>query len=174
MLQADLNNNALTIRLSGHWTVDHMDAIETALATLPTSSVASINVNCRELQRSDLGPMWLLRTALQHYSDSGATLQYSDGEPEHFSFLNDLQAHTGSQTVAREATLLWPEKVVATFGKRAVELGHHALGHLEHFGRIISTEASALRQPKRFRIASVTRHGFETGIAAIPIVSMIA
>lgn len=175
MLQVDLNNNVLTMRLGGHWVVDRMHDIEAALASLPTEKVATVNVDCSALERSDLGPMWLAHSAIQHYADNGAQVQYTGGAmPEHFAFLNDVQAHTGSPTVAREATLLWPEKVVATFGKRAVELGRHALGHLDHFGRIISTEWSALKQPKRFRLASVVRHVYETGIAAIPIVSLIA
>ena len=78
-------------------------------------------------------------------------------------------------TAAHEDTLPYgPEQVVASFGKRAIELGHHALGHLAHFGRIVATELAALRHPKSFRAASVARHVYETGIAAIPIVALIA
>ncbi len=174
MLNAEIKQGELSIRLTDHWSVDRLEAIEAALATLPNSDVSSVNVDCSALQHSDLGPMWLLHTAMTGYADKGARLQYTPSMPEHFAFLNDLHTHTGSANVAHEATLLWPEQVVATFGKRAVELGRHALGHLDHFGRIIATEAAALRHPKSFRPASIARHVYETGIAAIPIVALIA
>ncbi|HVY24768.1 MAG TPA: ABC transporter permease [Steroidobacteraceae bacterium] len=174
MLDTELHNNQLLLRLSGHWTVNRLEAIEKALSALPATEVAAVSVDCTALEQSDLGPMWLLRHALQAYQRGGAHINYVAGAPEHFAFLDDLQVHTGSPHVTREATLLWPEKVVATFGKRAVKIGKHALGHLDHFGRIVITEFAALRQPQRFRPASIARHVYETGINAIPIVSLIA
>jgi len=174
MLSAELQNNTLSIRLDGHWTTDQLATIEQALASLPTTPVAAVVVDCSGLQHSELAPMWLLRAALSSLAANGARIDYRGGMPEHFAFLDELQSHTGSIAVAHEATLLWPEQVVASFGKRAVDLGHHALGHLEHFGRIVATQVEAARHPQRFRIASVVRHVFETGIAAIPIVALIA
>lgn len=174
MLHAELQHDVLSLRLSDHWTVDHLAEIEQALTTLPGTEVATVNVDCKALQQSDLGPMWLLHSALLGYAEKGAHIQYSAGMPSHFEFLDELQSQAGSITAAHEETLLWPEQVVASFGKRAVKLGHHALGHLAHFGRIIATEVGAIRHPKSFRPASVARHVYETGIAAIPIVALIA
>jgi len=174
MLSAELENNMLSLRLNDHWTMDRMVEIEKALASLPAVTVSTVNVDCSALQHSDLAPMWLLRAALSGYEANGAHINYVTAMPEHFAFLNDLQAHAGSIAAVHDDSLLWPEQVVASFGKRAVELGRHALGHLDHFGRIVSTEFDAIRHPQRFRKASIVRHVYETGIAAIPIVSLIA
>ena len=174
MLTIESQSDVLLLRLSGHWTVDRLADVEQWLAALPAKTPTTINVDCSALQQADLGPMWLLQSVLQSHATAGANIQFSAGQPEHFAFLSELQAHTGSPQVAHEAELLWAEQVVASFGKRAVELGRHALGHLDHFGHIISAEAAALRHPQRFRPASIARHVYETGIEAIPIVALIA
>jgi len=174
MFNADLQNNVLSLRLTGRWTVDALVTIEQALAALPAAPVATVTVDCSALEQADLGPMWLLRSALAGYATQGARIQYESGMPPHFAFLNDLQSHTGSVKVAHEANMIWPEHVVASFGKRAVELWRHALGHLGHFGRIVATEMDAIRHPQRLRTTSIVRHVYETGIAAIPIVALIA
>jgi phospholipid/cholesterol/gamma-HCH transport system permease protein len=169
-----LKADTLVLRLSGSWTVQRLADIEVALAALPAAGITQIQLDSAALEHADLSAMWLLRAALQRYQEAGAQLNFSNGEPEHFAFLAELQSHSISVHVAHEAELIWPEKVVASFGKHAVELGQHAVDHLDHFGRIVYTHLRGWRHPSRMRLPSIVRHTYEAGIQALPIVAMIA
>ncbi len=174
MLTTEQQADTLLLRLSGRWTVQRLAEIEQALASLQLTGVKQLQVDCTALEQADLSAMWLLRSALRRSEQAGATLSFTPGEPEHFTFLNDLEAQAPSEHVAQEAALLWPEQLVASFGKHAVQLGEHALGHLGHFGRIVDTHVRAWRHPRRMRAPSIVRHAYEAGIQALPIVAMIA
>lgn len=174
MLTTDLIADRLILRLNGRWTVQRLGEIEQALNTLPAQDVRVVQVDHSALEQADLGAMWLLRSALRRLAASGTQIEYLQGEPRHFAFLGELHDSPPSSHVAHEAELLWPEQVVASFGKQAVELGQHALGHLDHFGRILVTHLRAWRHPKQLRAPSVVRHAYEAGIQALPIVALIA
>jgi phospholipid/cholesterol/gamma-HCH transport system permease protein len=47
-------------------------------------------------------------------------------------------------------------------------------GVLEFFGRIVAVVGQIFSRPRALRISSLTRHMYETGVTAIPIVSLIA
>jgi phospholipid/cholesterol/gamma-HCH transport system permease protein len=174
MLTTELQADTLILRLSGHWTVQRLAAIEQALQVLPAANAQHLQVDCTALEQADLSAMWLLRLALQRSEQRGADVQFHPALPQHFTFLGELQSHTQSTQVTQEAELLWPEQVVASFGRHAVELGQHALGHLDHFGRIMHTCLGSLRHPQRMRAPSIVRHAYEAGIQALPIVALIA
>ncbi|MGE0187820.1 MAG: MlaE family lipid ABC transporter permease subunit [Steroidobacteraceae bacterium] len=164
----------VVLRLSGHWSVQRLAEIEQALGNLPLTGSPQLRVDCSAIEHADLSAMWLLRSALQRCEQAGAQLSFVTGKPEHFAFLNELQSHSTSTQVAQEAELLWAKQVVAGFGRRAIELGEHAAGHLDHLGRIVHSHLHAYRHPQRIRVASVVRHAYEAGIQALPIVAMIA
>ena len=174
MLTTELQADTLILRLSERWTVDRLADIEQALSALQWSGIKQVQIDATALQHADLSAMWLLRSALQRAEKIGVQLGFTGAEPEHFAFLTELQSHAGSQQAEPEAELVWPEKLMASFGKHAVELGDHALGHLDHFGRIVLTHLRGWRHPSRMRAPSIVRHAYEAGIQALPIVAMIA
>lgn len=174
MLTTELQSDALLVRLSGPWTVNRMVDIERELGNLQARGAKQIQVDCSAIEQADLGPMWLLRNALQAQQTAGATVQFNPAPPEHFDFLNELQAQADTQAAVESSEYFSLQRMIAFFGKQAVELWMNGLGHLGHLGRILSIEATALRHPKHFRISSVVRHVYEAGIQAIPIVAMIA
>lgn len=147
--------------------------IEHELSALPAHT-KQIKVDTTAIEHADLSAMWLLRSALERYTKAGAQISYEGGDPEHFAFLNDLRAQASTQHPSQHTELVWPEQVVASFGKHAVELGQHAIGHLDHFGRIVHTHLRAWRHPSHIRAPSIVRHAYEAGIQALPIVAMIA
>jgi phospholipid/cholesterol/gamma-HCH transport system permease protein len=174
VLTTELQSDTLRVRLSGPWTVERLVDIERELAGLQSQGAKQIQVDCSAIEQADLGPMWLLRNALQAQQAAGATVQFTPSAPEHIDFLNELKAPSESPDAAHESTRFSLPQVIAFLGKHSIELGHHALGHLGHLGRFVATEVRAVRHPKHLRISSVVRHVYEAGIQAIPIVAMIA
>lgn len=174
MLTTELQADTLILRLSGRWTVQRLADIEQALQGLRIAGVKQLQVDCTAVERADLSAMWLLRQTLQRFEQAGAQLVFPAGPPEHFEFLTELRDHAVSPHLIQEVAPQWAEQVVASFGKHAVQLGQHAIGHLDHFGRIVYTHLRAWRHPKRLRAPSIVRHAYESGIQALPIVAMIA
>ena len=63
---------------------------------------------------------------------------------------------------------------MAALGKFTVEHRDRSVAALEYYGRVLSTAGASFTHPKRLRLASITRHIYETGIQAVPIVALIA
>jgi phospholipid/cholesterol/gamma-HCH transport system permease protein len=59
-------------------------------------------------------------------------------------------------------------------GRIAVHQYREGKTGLAYFGRLVATAINAVPHPKRFRLPSLVRHVYETGIQAVPIVSLIA
>ncbi len=62
----------------------------------------------------------------------------------------------------------------ADSGRWAVLQGGEARGVLGFFGRIAAVLGQAFSRPRALRVPSLARHIYETGVTAIPIVSLIA
>jgi len=173
MLTTELQADTLTLRLSGRWTVQRLAEIEQVLGALQWRSVKQAQVDAAALEKADLSAMWLLRSALRRAEESGVKIGYS-GEPEHFAFLTELQQQSEAQHITPVEQPSWPRRLIAGFGKQAVQTVQHALGHLDHFGHIVLTNLRGIRHPSHMRAPSIVRHAYEAGIQALPIVAMIA
>jgi phospholipid/cholesterol/gamma-HCH transport system permease protein len=66
------------------------------------------------------------------------------------------------------------EDQIVELGKGAVNAWNGTLELVSFIGHVWTIIFQSVREPKRFRIASISRHILETGIHAIPIVCLIA
>ncbi len=66
------------------------------------------------------------------------------------------------------------EEAVEDIGRRTVRTAHEAFLALGFIGQTVVALWRALLHPRRLRPISVSRHVFDTGITAVPIVSLIA
>lgn len=175
LLTTEQSDGTLTLRLSGSWRFSRLKEIEQALESLSTNHAENIVVDCSGLEESCLAAAWLLRNRLENLRTAGANITYTPTPPEHFEFLQELSSRNAPTAVAPAEH---PQTVVARFiesiGKLSIQLLRDAYGGLEHFGRIIVTEGAAVAHPRRMRLPSIVRHVYETGIAAVPIVALIA
>ncbi len=63
---------------------------------------------------------------------------------------------------------------VVWIGRGAVQQAKQTRNAVGFFGRITATMVRAMRSTHHLRLPSIVRHVYETGIQAIPIVSLIA
>lgn len=166
----------MTLRLAGDWSFDRLKEIEAQLEPLSSAGAVRVRVECGELRSSCLAGAWLLRNRLEQLRAAGATIEFAPAPPEHFAFLDTLQppAERPPPAVTESHQMAWHARWLASFGRQAVMLGRHGLGHVEHLGRVLVTQARAVRHPQRFRPTAVVRHVYEAGIQAVPIVALIA
>jgi phospholipid/cholesterol/gamma-HCH transport system permease protein len=173
LLETARTGDALTVRLNGAWRIDNIAAIEAALAQLPQERAGRLVVDARSLEALDLSGAWMLREHLQALQGTGGRVEFAGEPPSQFAFLEEITAQQVPQEpVAEEAPGSWRDGI-AWIGREAVQQWNQMVDAIGYLGRIAMTGVRSLR-PRHLRVASITRHIYETGIQAIPIVALIA
>jgi phospholipid/cholesterol/gamma-HCH transport system permease protein len=130
-------------------------------------------VDAAAVESLDLSGAWLLRERLQALQGAGSRVEFTGEPPSQFAFLEELTTQKGEEPAAEpEAARSWRD-ALAWVGREAVQQWRQTVSAVGYLGRIAVTGVRSLR-PRHLRLASVTRHIYETGIQAIPIVSLIA
>jgi len=182
LLESQASGDVLTLRLGGDWRLDNVAQLEAALRDITPESLAPesltsvrrLVVDCTRLQTLDLSGAWLLQGRLDQFRAAGSTVEFAGAAPGHFKFIEEITERGPEATPpAPPQSRSWDD-LLAWVGRRAVQQavqGRDAIGFL---GRIAVTSVRSLRGFKHLRVASIARHVYETGIQAIPIVSLIA
>ena len=175
LLQVQPGDAVCTVRLSGAWHIDNIAELEQVLNQIPTDATQSVRVDCSGIEQLDLSAAWLLQRRLQEVRSAGANVEVVGGEQPALSFVNELEQRPAPLKVPRLTERPpWLERLAARLGRESVYFFSHLAQSLAFFGRIAVTAARMLRSAHHLRLPSVTRHIYETGIQAIPIVSLIA
>ncbi len=173
LLEQSRTGDALTVRLNGTWRIENIVAIEAALAQLSQEGTRRLVVDTRSLESLDLSGAWLLRERLQALQGEGGRIEFAGEPPSQFAFLEEITAQQTEQAAAEPEPLRSWHDAIAWVGRTSVQQWHQFVEAVGYLGRITVTGLRSLR-PRHLRVASVTRHIYETGIQAIPIVALIA
>jgi phospholipid/cholesterol/gamma-HCH transport system permease protein len=176
LLQLQPGDHVMTVRLGGAWQIDNIAELEQALQQIPIDGTQSLRVDYSGIERLDLSAAWLLQRRLQELRSSGAHVEVvADRARPALSFVEQLtqRAAEQSQSAPREQ-VSWPTRLAGTIGRSSLYLVRHSRQSLAFFGQLAVTGVRMLRSAHHLRLPSVTRHIYETGIQAIPIVSLIA
>jgi phospholipid/cholesterol/gamma-HCH transport system permease protein len=159
------------LQLNGDWSLAALPQIEAHLKDLPAAMHGVLECDWTGAGAPGIGTAWLL---LRRLGDAGPTLSIRHTAQPHFlELLQRLQhdRHAALEVRSHRATL---EDEVGKLGRWAVLQGVHARGVVAFLGRIAAVMGEAFSRPQALRISSLVRHIYETGITAIPIVSLIA
>jgi phospholipid/cholesterol/gamma-HCH transport system permease protein len=161
------------LALTGDWSLMAMPSVEAQLNRLPGSLHGTLVCDWQAAKMPGIAPAWALLKRLAEI-DPGSLQIRHEGNPPHFlELLLKLNADRHSARAAH-AHLPTLEQEVGKLGRWAVLQAAHGRAVIDFFGRIVSVIGQALRSPRAWRASSLTRHIYETGITAIPIVSLIA
>ena len=118
-----------------------------------------------------IGPAWALLHRLAERNPGGHPITHI-GAPYLLDFLQKLhgERHPLDRVRADPGT----EGVLSALGRWTLTQGIEARGAVGFFGRIVMVVREAFTRPSALRVPSLVRHIYETGITAIPIVSLIA
>jgi phospholipid/cholesterol/gamma-HCH transport system permease protein len=174
LLESERKKDALTLRLHGAWCIENIQEIEAALGQLPDEAGGHVTVDCSHLEALDLSGAWLLHARLAQLQSRGGRTELTGKPPAHFAFIEEmLKEQPGDAPPAEESSASLRD-AVAWIGRAAVQQARQARDAVGFFGRIAMTSLRSLRSAHHLRIPSIARHIYETGIQAIPIVSLIA
>ena len=138
-------------------------------------------IDTQALAALDLSAAWALREFVRRARAAGAEVSFRGSAPDQLRLLDE----TLKEAAARRRTP--PRREPAAPGSRqlsparsrssaayAVRAGDDLLEWLAFFGRACVTLLASLGSGRRLRPISITRHVYDTGITAMPIVALIA
>ncbi len=178
LLDVRRDEGGLDLALSGEWRALVLPQIDAELAQVDLAGVQSVSVATDRLRVLDLSGAWRLRQFLRRVEAAGATVSFQGAPPDQLRLIDATLTESPAPTAAGaepphsagEAAIL----PLARLGRGVVRFFSRLLLGVGFLGRVSVTAARALLSPRRFRPISVARHVYDTGITAMPIVSLIA
>lgn len=161
------------LALTGDWSLTAMPAVEAQLNRLPEDLRGILVCDWRSAKTPGIAPAWALLKRLAEIDADALKIRHEGNPPPFLELLLKLNAdrHAARQTRVHLPTL---EGELGKLGRWTVTQAAQGRDVIDFFGRIVSVIGQAFRRPHAWRISSLTRHIYETGITAIPIVSLIA
>jgi phospholipid/cholesterol/gamma-HCH transport system permease protein len=166
------------LRLHGDWSLAGLAQIDAQLADLSGGLHGTLDCDWSQAESPAMGTAWglLMRLGeLARLDGSGSPpldIRHSGNPPHFLQLLQKLAAQRGTApAVAQAPSTAGP---VGELGRWSVLQGRLARSALEFFGRIVRVMGEAISRPRALRPSSLARHIYETGVTAIPIVSLIA
>jgi phospholipid/cholesterol/gamma-HCH transport system permease protein len=172
-LESRREGSQLELTLRGAWGARGIAAIRAEIAALDLPDTGEVAIVTGTAEAMDLAGAWALDDLTRRLAAQGIALRFADGEPQALQLVRSaLHADPAARPAAlREDTLYTP---VAKLGRTAVERVQEARDGLAYLGRVSVVFLKALLHWRRLRPISIARHVYDTGITAIPIVSLIA
>ena len=173
LLESQHTGDSLTLHLRGCWCIENIQEIEKVVREIHAEHARRIVVDCSQMEALDLSGAWLLRRELEAAKSAGGNVEFVGEPPNHFHFIDEMsvrktqRASPSDDSVTLRHGLAW-------IGRRAVKQAVQARDAVGYFGRLSLTFMRSLRSVRHLRLPSITRHVYETGIQAIPIVALIA
>ena len=161
------------LHLTGDWSLAAMAQIEAQLKTLPDTLQGTLVCDWSQAERPGIGPAWALLMRLAGLRSAQLDVRHTGNPPHYLDLLQKLKSDVHALEAAPhlEPSL---ERSVENLGRWAVLRGGEVRAVIGFFGRIVTVINEAFPRPRALRLPSLVRHIYETGITAIPIVSLIA
>jgi phospholipid/cholesterol/gamma-HCH transport system permease protein len=177
-LTARREADQLELTLSGEWRALRFADIETELGTVDVAGVRRVTIAAGQAQL-DLTGAWLLRDFVDRTRAAGTMVEFRGGEPATLELVErcksgEIHAHAHAHLHLHLHDLeSAPAHALEGVGRHAV----HALQSIESGLSFIGRSSVAFAHAwstLRLRPVSVARHVYDTGVTAVPIVSLIA
>ena len=171
-LSARRSADELHLDLSGEWRVATLAEMDRTLGGIDLAGVRHVHVDTSKLAVLDFSAAWRLREFIERVRQLDGEISFEGGEPEQLRLITDCLARAPYRPPPGEEVGGGIEPVEA-IGRQVVRRWRDVVAAMDFTGRIMSSAARALLSPKRLRPISIARHVYDTGITAIPIVSLI-
>jgi phospholipid/cholesterol/gamma-HCH transport system permease protein len=178
VLKLEGEGDGLRLQLYGDWSLAAMAQIEEQLRGLPGGMSGTLVCDWSQAEAPAMGSAWTLLRRLDEIGRAGEPgerhleIRHTGNPPHYLELLQKLEAQSSAPAPAPQGQN--EDGFVGKLGRWSVLQGRHAEGVLDFFGRMVVVLRGAFARPRSLRPSSLARHIYETGITAIPIVSLIA
>jgi phospholipid/cholesterol/gamma-HCH transport system permease protein len=183
MLEVRRSEGGLELELTGEWRALRFSEIDSALATVDLASTRRVEISTDRLKVLDLTGAWRLHEFIRQAHSHGAEVAFKGAPPDQLRLVDQtLKGESPPCSQLKPKIPLSPIEELEAPALRSLEfLGRHAVVYgrdlvrdLAFLGRMSVTFLRGFTSIKRLRPISIARHVYDTGITAIPIVSLIA
>jgi phospholipid/cholesterol/gamma-HCH transport system permease protein len=171
-LNLSRDNDVLTAELAGRWRGQEMPAIDAELAAQSLAGARRLRVEIPKYVELDLAGAWRLREWLKAAEDAGLEVTFEGEAPGQIELIEATLA--GKRRATPPSSSESAFEPVSALGRLVTKRARAVTAALEFVGHTTITWLRAVTSWRRLRPISITRHLYETGLTAIPIVSLIA
>jgi phospholipid/cholesterol/gamma-HCH transport system permease protein len=171
-LTAHRSGDTLDLDLLGDWRLEGLSSLDAELAAVDLAGVRRVQLGVERLSTLDVSAAWRLREFLQRVRQIDGEVSFRGGEPEQLRLIGNTLSRAPYR--APSASEDEPIEPVEVIGRHAVRSWRRAVSAMAFFGQVVVTLGRGLLHVSRLRPISIVRHVYDTGITAIPIVSLIA
>jgi len=165
----------LQLDLTGEWGIREVEADHAQLKAIDLGAVHEVRVSTRGVDSLELSGAWALREFLQRAHAAGVTVSFDGKPPDQLRLLDETLKETGAANAAAPAAAAPVEhKLLYDIGRYVVRAWRDMVASLAFLGRTCLTFLAGFGSLRHLRPISVARHVYDTGITAMPIVSLIA
>jgi phospholipid/cholesterol/gamma-HCH transport system permease protein len=163
------------VKIHGRWTVAEAASARADGAGIPSGRRDCV-FDAAGIEALDLSGAWQLWRLEEACREGGAKVSWTPGRPELLEFIDRRTAEEDPPANAPSRTAGEPDATGALqdVGRAAVQAKERALDVLGFVGVVTTGFGRIAGSLKRLRLPSVVRHVYETGLTAVPIVSLIA
>src|SRR5688572_8195160 len=161
------------VRIHGRWTVAEAGSIGATRGAIPPGA-RSLDFDASAIEALDLSGAWRLWELESGCRSSGVRVSWTPSRPDLLAFIDHTMAgepEAPAQSGPPRTTLAGALQDV---GQAALQVKEGALDLLGFIGVVTAGVGRIFASLKRLRLPSVVRHVYETGVSAVPIVSLIA
>jgi phospholipid/cholesterol/gamma-HCH transport system permease protein len=162
------------LNLSGDWSLAGLAQIDVDLKALAGPISGKMVCDWSRAQHPGLGPVWALLARLSDLGADQLAVRHEGNPPHTVDLLRKLQSELCTAHGKRTVAVPPHEGAIGKLGRWTVLQGTEAARVFAFFGRIATVIGESFRRPRVLRLPSIARHIHETGVTAIPIVSLIA
>jgi phospholipid/cholesterol/gamma-HCH transport system permease protein len=175
LLESQRTDNALMLRLRGAWRIENVAEIEAALQSIDAAQGHErILIDSSGVDALDLSGAWLLQRWVERAQADGTRVELTGSVAEHFTFIRDVVERGPEGDPIEPPSRGTVRDAIVWLGRISVLQARQAQQAVAYLGRMGLTGLRAMRSVHHLRLTSITRHVYETGIQAIPIVALIA
>src|SRR5579871_3591356 len=172
--------DALELTLSGEWGARQFNDLDGALHAVEVAGARRVAIDARGIGTLDLTGAWALHQFVARARAAGAEVAFAGSAPDQLRLLDETlkEADRGVEALPPPAPAGAAHgpvvRLLVRVGRRSVAAAGRFRDGLAFVGRSTVTAFAATLRPKHLRPISVARHVYDTGITALPIVSLIA
>ena len=172
-LQQSRHGETLRVSLRGGWTVEHLSALQRALAGLAPGECRRVQFDGGGLEALDLSAAWLLLRTSREIADAGLDCEFAGFKGDHLVFLDRTVVRAESPGLSAADAFALSDSV-ASVGRWATARLDSLNSALNFLGRSVSAFGGGLVRPRHLRLPSVVNQIYDAGTRAVPIVALIA
>jgi phospholipid/cholesterol/gamma-HCH transport system permease protein len=172
-LESRRDGTQLELMLRGAWRAASIEPLRAEIAALDLEGVKEVVIDAEGAERLDLAGAWALDDLTRQLATREVTVKFAAAEPPILEVVrNALHAEPEKKPQALRVDHF--SNPVERLGRTAIDRLDDVRAGLDFIGHATMVLVRSFGNWRRLRPISIARHVYETGITAIPIVSLIA